>query len=107
MKGLEMMAASIMQQMGIDPVAVRVAFEKTVADIQNQILSVHSKLDQIQKTCDELDSRLVRLELKLDTLPVEDVFVNAKHHNLLTVVSGKDSVNGTGNTDSDRDDYAN
>lgn len=116
MKGLEMMAASIMQSMGVDPIQVKVAFEKTVADIQKQILLLHTKLDQIQVTCgdayalcDKLDSRLIRVELELKTLPVEDIFDNAKHNQLLlasatattngVINNGRiDSSNGNGKT---------
>lgn len=82
-----MMAASIMQQMGIDPLQVKAAFEKTVADIQCKMMDVDSKLTRILEVSNGidnyielLDTRLIRIEMKLETLPVEDIFATAKQH---------------------------
>lgn len=83
-------AQMLLKQMGLDPEQLKNAFESTVNEMKKKIDEVDSKLERIivlsngaVNFCELLDERLIRLEIKFDTLPQEDIFHAAVKNGLL------------------------
>jgi len=83
MKGMEMMLATVLQQMGVNPAEIKAAGERAISEIQNRMIGIDNKLESIRLSCDEMNRRLVRLEIESKTIPSEDVIESAKMNGLL------------------------
>jgi len=87
MKGMDMMIASVMQSMGVNPEEIKKAVEQTVSQIQKQIAQVNMQLAQLLAQVETLDNRLIRLEVKFETIPASEVIASAMQNGFSLPVS--------------------
>lgn len=100
MRGMEMMLATVLQQMGVDPIALKEAAQKSVNELQSKVNAIDAKLERILEVTQISEARLHRLETKFNTLPIDEIVSDAKANGVL-LTDGKPNSHSNGN------DYSN
>lgn len=94
-----MMLATVLQQMGVDPIALKDAAQKSVNELQSKVNAIDAKLERILKVTQISEARMRRLETQFNTLPIDEIVEDAKGNGALL-------TDGKPNSDSNRNDYA-